>query len=41
MKYTVRAALAVVLLIGVYERIGYEPVVDMVNLLVGGAVPDP
>ena len=26
---------------GVYERIGYEPVVDMVNLLVGGAVPDP
>jgi GNAT superfamily N-acetyltransferase len=25
----------------VYERIGYRPVVDMVNLLVGGPVPDP
>jgi predicted GNAT family acetyltransferase len=26
---------------GVYERVGYEPVVDMVSLLVGDPVPDP
>ncbi|QWZ06588.1 GNAT family N-acetyltransferase [Nocardioides panacis] len=26
---------------GVYERVGYEPVADMVSLLVGDPVPDP